>query len=74
MTASYVVGREKKTRSRLRPAGAAPAAASIVTLLLTQDFSAIPALFDKWTPLMLLFFLGSGALATGARVREQKKP
>ena len=49
------------------------AAAAIVTLLLTQDFSGLKVIFDKWTMLMAAYPLAGGLMGAIAGVREDKK-
>jgi outer membrane biosynthesis protein TonB len=73
LTTSYAAGGKKRVRSRLRPAALIPAAAAIVTLLMTQDFSGLKVLFDKWTLLMAAYPLAGGLMGAIAGVREDKK-
>ena len=73
LTTSYAARGKKRARSRLRPAALIPAAAAIVTLLLTQDFSGLKVIFDKWTMLMAAYPLAGGLMGAIAGVREDKK-
>ena len=73
LTTSYAARGKKRARSRLRPAALIPAAAAIVTLLLTQDFSGLKVIFDKWTLLMAAYPLAGGLMGAIAGVREDKK-
>ena len=73
MMYSFSQRKKKKNRALLLPAGAIPAAASLLTLLLTQKFSGAMTVFDKWTPLMAVYMLSDVLLARFSKKPGKKK-
>jgi hypothetical protein len=62
---------DKNDRKKSKFFGILPAAAAIITFILTQDLSGLMVLIDKWTPLMIVYVLANGVLAYVTR--NQKK-
>ena len=62
---------DKNDRKKSKFFGILPAAAAIITFILTQDLSGLMVLIDKWTPLMIVYVLANGVLAY--LTRNQKK-
>ena len=64
---------EDNSRRKSKLLGLLPAAASIILFILTEDMSADPTLFDKWTLLTAVFTLGNFGLAFLTRNKEAEE-